>query len=99
MAGALPANLETMPAQPHLKRIVEGRRTLTREAAHALMQQSLRGELSEIQLAGLPGALAARGETAAAVAGFVEATRAAAVPFPLADDERRQLVDTCGTGG
>jgi len=99
MAGALPANLETMPSQPHLKQIVEGRRTLTREAAHALMQQILRGELSEIQLAGLLGALAARGETAAEVAGFVEAMRAAAVPFPLDDDERRQLVDTCGTGG
>jgi anthranilate phosphoribosyltransferase len=88
-----------MPPQPYLKQIVEGRQTLTREAARALMQQILHGELSEIQMAALLGALAARRETAAEVAGFVEAMRAAAVPFPLEDVERRQLVDTCGTGG
>ncbi|HZY72404.1 MAG TPA: anthranilate phosphoribosyltransferase, partial [Edaphobacter sp.] len=88
-----------MPPQPYLKQIVEGRQTLAREAAHALMRQILAGELSEIQMAGLLGALAARGETAAEVAGFVEAMRAAAVPFPLDENERHQLVDTCGTGG
>jgi anthranilate phosphoribosyltransferase len=88
-----------MPPQPYLKQIVEGRQTLARETAHALMRQILAGELSEIQMAGLLGALAARGETAAEVAGFVEAMRAAAVPFPLDEDERHQLVDTCGTGG
>jgi len=88
-----------MPPQPQLKQIIEGRQTLTREAARALMQQILAGELSEIQLAALLGALAARGETAAEIAGFVEAMRAAATPFPLNDAERRQLVDTCGTGG
>lgn len=88
-----------MPPQPHLKQIIEGRQTLTREAARSLMQQILSGELSEIQLAALLGALSARGETSAEVAGFVEAMRAAAVSFPLNDAERHQLVDTCGTGG
>ena len=56
-------------------------------------------ELSEIELAALLGALAARGETAAEIAGFVDAMRAAATPVPLNDAERAILVDTCGTGG
>jgi anthranilate phosphoribosyltransferase len=88
-----------MPSQPYLKQIIEGRQTLTREAARALMQQILSSELTEIQLAALLGALSARGETADEIAGFVEAMRAAAVPFPLDNAERHQLVDTCGTGG
>ena len=88
-----------MPPHPHLKQIIEGRQTLTREAARALMQQIFNGELSDIQLAGLLGALAARGETAVEIAGFVEAMRAAAAVFPLDDAERATLVDTCGTGG
>jgi anthranilate phosphoribosyltransferase len=88
-----------MHPQPHLKQIIEGRATLTREAARALMQQILASEFSEIQLAALLGALAARGETAAEITGFVETMRAAATPLPLNDAERRQLVDTCGTGG
>jgi len=88
-----------MPSQPYLKQVIEGRKTLTREDARSLMQQILGSELSEIQVAALLGALAARGETALEIAGFVEAMRAAATPFPLDDAERRQLVDTCGTGG
>lgn len=88
-----------MGSQSHLKQIIEGRQVLSREEARGLMQQILGGQLSDIQLAGLLGALAARGESAAEIAGFVEAMRAAATPFPLSDDERSQLVDTCGTGG
>jgi anthranilate phosphoribosyltransferase len=88
-----------MHPQPHLKQIIEGRATLTREAARALMQQILASEFSEIQLAALLGALAARGETAAEITGFVETMRTAATPLPLNDAERHQLVDTCGTGG
>lgn len=95
----VPATLKPMPPLTHLKQIIEGRRTLTREAARSLMQQILSGELSDIQLAALLGGLAARGETAVEIAGFVEAMRAAAIPLPLEDIERRQLVDTCGTGG
>jgi anthranilate phosphoribosyltransferase len=88
-----------MGSQSHLKQIIEGRQVLSREEARGLMQQILGGQLSDIQLAGLLGALAARGESAAEIAGFVEAMRAAATPFPLNEDERSQLVDTCGTGG
>lgn len=45
------------------------------------------------------GAMAGRGETAAEIAGFVDALRSAATPIPLTDAEREELVDTCGTGG
>ena len=88
-----------MASQPQLKRILEGRATLCREEARALMQQILAGELNEIQLAALLGALAARGETATELAGFVDVMRSAATPLPLNEAERSGLVDTCGTGG
>ncbi len=88
-----------MAAQPHLKRITEARETLSREAARELMQQILAGQLSDLELSALLGALAARGETAAEIAGFVDVMRTAATPLPLTDAERGLLVDTCGTGG
>ncbi|WP_260734772.1 anthranilate phosphoribosyltransferase [Tunturiibacter lichenicola] len=88
-----------MPLQPHLKQIIEGRTTLTREQARALMHQILSGQLSDIEIAALLGALAARGETAPEIAGFVDAMRAAATHLPLDQAEQLQLVDTCGTGG
>lgn len=52
-----------------------------------------------MEIAALLGALTVRGETAEELAGFAEAMRAAAVPLPLEETEREQLVDTCGTGG
>lgn len=88
-----------MPVQPHLKQIIEGRATLTRDEARSLMQSILAGELTDIEIAALLGALAARGESPAELAGFVDVMRAAVVPIPLDPAERLQLVDTCGTGG
>jgi anthranilate phosphoribosyltransferase len=88
-----------MMPQPHLKQIIEGRVTLVREDASALMQQILTCQLTDIEIAALLGALAARGETAAEIAGFVDAMRTAATPLPLSDAERTRLTDTCGTGG
>ena len=88
-----------MAPQPHLKQIIEARSTLTRDEARALMQQILAGQLTDAEIAALLGALAARGETAAEIAGFVETMRAAATTFPLEPAERSLLVDTCGTGG
>ncbi|MCU1321863.1 MAG: anthranilate phosphoribosyltransferase [Acidobacteriaceae bacterium] len=88
-----------MSPQPHLQRIMEHRVTLSREQARDLMHQVFLGELSEIEIAALTGALSARGETAAEVAGFVDSMRAAATPLPLTEVEKQQLVDTCGTGG
>ena len=88
-----------MSLQPHLKQIIEGRATLTRAEARALMQSILAGELNDVEIAALVGALAARGETPAELAGFVDIMRAAVTPIPLEDEERLRLVDTCGTGG
>ncbi|MDE1178156.1 MAG: anthranilate phosphoribosyltransferase [Edaphobacter sp.] len=88
-----------MPAQPHLRHLIESRSTLTRDDARALLEQILRGELSDIEIAAMAGALAARGESPAELAGFVDAMRAAVIPIPLDDSERLPLVDTCGTGG
>jgi anthranilate phosphoribosyltransferase len=86
-------------SQPYLKRIMEERVALTREEARDLMQQILTGQLRDLELAALLGAIAARGESSAELAGFVDAMRAAATPVPLDEVERGLLVDTCGTGG
>jgi anthranilate phosphoribosyltransferase len=84
----------------HLRTVLELRQPLTREAAREVLESVLRGDVADIQLAALLGALTARGETAAELAGFVDAMRAAAVPYTdITAAERDQLVDTCGTGG
>jgi anthranilate phosphoribosyltransferase len=88
-----------MPIHTTLRHLVENRATLTRPQAAALMAQILAGEASEIELAGLLGALAGRGETAAEIAGFAETMRSAATTLPLEVAEQQALVDTCGTGG
>jgi anthranilate phosphoribosyltransferase len=88
-----------MPIQTELRRIIEQRETLSREDATALMQSILNGEASDVELAALLGALAGRGETAAEIAGFATALRAAANMLPLSEIEQLELVDTCGTGG
>jgi anthranilate phosphoribosyltransferase len=88
-----------MPITQVLRRIIEDRATLSLEESRSLMQAILAGEASEIELAGLLGALAGRGETAAEVAGFAGAMRAVATTLPLLPAEQAALVDTCGTGG
>ena len=88
-----------MPPQPYLKRVIEERVTLSRDQARELMQQLLAGAFTELELAALMGAITARGENSEELAGFVDAMRGAAVPVPLAEDDRAALVDTCGTGG
>ena len=59
----------------------------------------LAGDIPDLQLAALLGALAARGETPEEIAGFALALRDAAVLLPLTKEEQEGLVDTCGTGG
>ncbi len=77
--------------RPLLRQIIEHRALLSREQATQLLNLILAGHASEIELAALLGAIAARGETAAELAGFVDAMRAAATPIPLTPAERRQL--------
>ena len=88
-----------MPIQHELRRLLEFREILSFEDASALMQKLLASEASDIEIAALLGALAARGETADELAGFATALRSAANPLPLSNIEQDTLVDTCGTGG
>jgi anthranilate phosphoribosyltransferase len=88
-----------MAFQPYLRRITEHGETLDRDEAAELMQLILAGQVPDLQIGALLAALAARGETAAEIAGFAAAMRSAAQPLPLNDDERANLVDACGTGG
>jgi anthranilate phosphoribosyltransferase len=88
-----------MNAKPYLHRLIEQRASLTREEARDLMRLLLDMQANEIEIAAILGALAARGETAEEIAGFVDAMREAAAVVPLHKSERAQLVDTCGTGG
>jgi anthranilate phosphoribosyltransferase len=87
-----------MPLQPYLKRIIEGRETLSRPDAAQLLQTILDGEATDLELAALLGSLATRGPAPTEIAGFVDTMRAAATPIPLRDAERTTLTDTCGTG-
>jgi anthranilate phosphoribosyltransferase len=93
-----PATLKSMPLQPYLKRIIEGRETLPRADAAELLRTILRGEATDLELAALFSSLATRGEAPGEIAGFVDTMRAAATPIPLSDAERSILTDTCGTG-
>ncbi|HLI75303.1 MAG TPA: anthranilate phosphoribosyltransferase [Acidobacteriaceae bacterium] len=88
-----------MAITAELKRLTEGRQTLTTPEAQALMQRILVGDVSDLELAATIGAMAARGETAAEIAGFALALRSAANTLPLTETERDEVVDTCGTGG
>ena len=82
-----------------LKPLAEDGETLTREEARAALAAILDHEVPEVETAALLTALATRGELAPELAGFVEEMRARATPIPLTEEERDQLVDTCGTGG
>jgi len=88
----------SMPLQPHLKRIIEDHETLSRDDAAELLQIILRGEATDLEIAALLSSLATRGESPAEIAGFVDTMRAAATPIPLSEAERSLLTDTCGTG-
>jgi len=71
-------------------------RSLRREEATAVFGRVIDGSWSELEVAGLLGALKARGETPEEIAGAAEALRGAARAFPRPD---YVFADTCGTGG
>ena len=90
------------PIAAALKQIVEARLQLSRADARTLLEAILDGPAMPelpLRLAALLGALTVRGETEHELAGFVDALRARSTPIPLTEEERAQLVDTCGTGG
>lgn len=90
-----------------LHRIANHRESLSRDEARATMEEVLRGEATDAQIAALLVSLHMKGETVEEIVGFAEAIRAAATPLAIARDslvdvsgtEREALVDTCGTGG
>jgi len=83
----------------HLKPLAEEGTALTREQAASVLDEILTGEVPEVETAALLAVLATRGEQAPELAGFVDAMRSKAISLPLTDEERAELVDTCGTGG
>jgi len=82
-----------------LKPLAEDGAALTREQAAEVLSEILSGRVPEVETAALLAVLATRGEQADELAGFVETMRDRSVPVPLSDEERNELVDTCGTGG
>lgn len=95
-----------------IKAIVERGVTLSRDQARSLLGHLLADASAEdafappaptgaedAGMAALLAVMARRGETAGELCGFAEAMRAASTKIPLAEDERRRVVDTCGTGG
>jgi len=82
-----------------LKPLAEEGTALTREQAAAVLKEILTGSVPEIETASLLAVLATRGEQVTELSGFVDTMRAEATPLPLTEQERSELVDTCGTGG
>ena len=82
-----------------LKPLAEDGAALTRAQSRAALAAILDEQVPEVETTALLTALATRGELAPELAGFVEEMRSRATPIPLTEEERDQLVDTCGTGG
>jgi anthranilate phosphoribosyltransferase len=69
---------------------------LSRDEARGVMGSIMNGEATPAQIAGFLIALRAKGETADEIAGCAEAMREHALPVR---PQRKDLVDTAGTGG
>jgi anthranilate phosphoribosyltransferase len=81
--------------QELLGSLLDGR-NLTRAEAREAMQEIMRGNATQAQIAGFLVALRAKGETADEIAGCAEAMREHVLPV---QPTRTDLVDTAGTGG
>ena len=78
-------------------RKLAGGDSLSNQEARAAFELVMAGEASPVQVSALLIGLRVKGETAAEVAGVVQAMRAAMVR--LSAERPDELVDTCGTGG
>jgi anthranilate phosphoribosyltransferase len=78
-----------------MARVLDGH-DLTRAEAREAMQEIMRGDATQAQIAGFLVALRAKGETADEIAGCAEAMREHVLPV---HPKRADLVDTAGTGG
>jgi len=89
----MPADAE--PTRDLLQTLIQGQ-DLTEQQAEELMHRIMDGAIPAELLAGILVALRAKGESVAEITGLARAMRARAVPVT---PRRRDLVDTCGTGG
>ncbi|ASR42582.1 anthranilate phosphoribosyltransferase [Xanthomonas citri pv. mangiferaeindicae] len=89
-----------MPITPHeaLQRTIE-HREIFRDEMVELMRQIMRGEVSPLMTAAILSGLRVKKETVDEIAGAAQVMREFALPVPLAEDDRMQLVDIVGTGG
>jgi anthranilate phosphoribosyltransferase len=71
-------------------------RSLTEDQAAEVLARIMRGDISEVQIAGFLIALRTKGETVQELAGLARVMRELAAPVVL---ERGDLLDTAGTGG
>jgi anthranilate phosphoribosyltransferase len=78
-----------------LPRLIRGD-NLTQDEARRLMMHVMAGDAGAAETAALLTALTMKGETVDEVAGFAQAMREGAEPFPAVEG---MTVDTCGTGG
>lgn len=87
----------SVPLDPRkaLARLVTGE-SLLREEMEDLFGQLMDGAFSDPLKAALLVALRMKGESVAEIAGAATAMRSRAIPIP---HRRREVVDTCGTGG
>lgn len=80
--------------QDFIQQLLIGR-PLSATDTEKLFTAMLTGRLSDIQIAGILAAMAARGETTGEIVGAVKALRSKAVPI----DGPEGIIDCCGTGG
>lgn len=74
-----------------------GGHDLTSDQCHLAVAEIMDGQASEVLIAAFLTSLRTKGETAAELAGAVQAIRSRMLPFER--DFSRPVLDTCGTGG
>ncbi|MEO6653248.1 MAG: anthranilate phosphoribosyltransferase [Ilumatobacteraceae bacterium] len=84
---------------PALLTLLLDRNHLTTSQAQAAMTTILAGDATPAQLIAFVVALRAKGESAAELAGLLDAALAQASIVPLTEDQRSSAVDIVGTGG
>jgi anthranilate phosphoribosyltransferase len=84
-----------LDARSALARLTTGE-SLTRQETEELFGQLMDGQVTETLKAALLVALRMKGEAIAEISGAAAAMRRRAIPIP---HQRRDVVDTCGTGG
>jgi len=75
------------------------REDLTRDEAREAFESLTSGKATDAQIGGLLVGLASKGTTVDELVGAATVLREKAIAIPLEEADRKNLVDTCGTGG